>query len=47
VPDLDAAIAWYSNIFGLTVEHHMGGRTAALCRPVTQWGEYDGTVPGV
>jgi catechol 2,3-dioxygenase-like lactoylglutathione lyase family enzyme len=38
VPDLDAAIAWYSKIFGLTVEQRMGGpnmgiRGAFLRRP--------------
>jgi methylmalonyl-CoA/ethylmalonyl-CoA epimerase len=37
VPDLDAAIAWYSKIFGLTVEHRMetnfGMRGAFLRRP--------------
>jgi catechol 2,3-dioxygenase-like lactoylglutathione lyase family enzyme len=37
VPDLDAAIAWYSKIFGLTIEHRMetnfGMRGAFLRRP--------------
>jgi methylmalonyl-CoA/ethylmalonyl-CoA epimerase len=37
VPDLDAAIAWYSKIFGLTIEHRMetkfGVRRAFLRRP--------------
>jgi len=37
VPDIDAAIAWYSRIFGLTVEHRMetsfGMRGAFLRRP--------------
>jgi catechol 2,3-dioxygenase-like lactoylglutathione lyase family enzyme len=37
VPDIDAAIAWYSKIFGLTIEHRMetsfGMRGAFLRRP--------------
>jgi catechol 2,3-dioxygenase-like lactoylglutathione lyase family enzyme len=37
VPDIDAAIAWYSKIFGLSIEHRMetsfGMRGAFLRRP--------------